>query len=144
MASLNDIRWLQRFSNYQKVLSQPEKFVIKGDLSDMEEQGFIKAFQYTYELAWATLKDYLEYQGIFNITGSKDAIREAYKKNLIDKGEEWMKMIVSRNLTSHSYNEDTADEIASAVLNEYFDLFKSLELKLKSLRSGDQDELFEA
>jgi len=118
MTSLNDIRWLQRFSNYQKALSQLEKFVIKGDLSDMEELGLIKAFQYT--------------------------IREAYKKNLIDKGEEWMKMIVSRNLTSHSYNEDTADEIASAVLNEYFDLFKSLELKLKSLRSGDQDELFEA
>jgi nucleotidyltransferase substrate binding protein (TIGR01987 family) len=144
MASINDVRWQQRFSNYRKALSQLEKFVIKGNLSNMEEQGLIKAFEYTYELAWTTLKDYLEYQGIFNITGSRDAIREAYQKNLIEDGEGWMKMIVSRNLTSHSYNEDTADEIASSILNEYFGLFKNLESKLGGLmKSGGQDELFE-
>lgn len=142
MALNDDIRWLQRFSNYRKALSQLEKFVLKGNLSDMEEQGLIKAFEYTYELAWNTLKDYLEYQGTLNMAGPRDVIREAYKANLIADGEGWMNMLVSRNLTSHSYNEDTADEIAHAVLTNYFPLFKKLESKLETLRSGDQGGIF--
>jgi len=142
MALNEDIRWLHRFSNYRKALSQLEKFVLKGNLSDMEEQGLIKAFEYTYELAWNTLKDYLEYQGILNMAGSRDVIREAYKVNMIENGEEWMNMLISRNLTSHSYNQDTADEIAGSIINVYFALFKALELKLENLRSGDQSVIF--
>jgi hypothetical protein len=72
MALNDDIRWLQRFSNFRKALSQLEKFILKGNLSDMEEQGLIKAFEYTYELAWNTLKDYLEYQGTLNMAGSRE------------------------------------------------------------------------
>ena len=132
MAS-EDIRWHQRFTNYRKALGQLEKFIIKGDLSELEEQGLIKAFEYTYELAWITLKDYMEYQGISGIIGSRDAIREAFSNNLISDGEGWMKMISSRKLTSHSYNEATADEIAETIFNSYFNLFKTLELRLESL-----------
>ncbi|WP_214069897.1 nucleotidyltransferase substrate binding protein [Mucilaginibacter sp. dw_454] len=141
MVSKEDIRWEQRFANYRKALSQLEKFIAKGDLSELEEQGLIKAFEYTYELAWNTLKDYLTYQGILNITGSRDAIREALSLNLIGDGDEWMNMLVSRNLTSHSYNQETADEIANAVLNTYFKLFKTFEFKFESLRSGNQTKL---
>jgi nucleotidyltransferase substrate binding protein (TIGR01987 family) len=142
MTKQADIRWQQRFSNFRKALRQLEKFISKGDLSDLEEQGLIKAFEYTYELAWTTLKDYLEFQGISNLTGSRDTLREAYTNNLIEAGDEWMKMIASRNLTSHSYNEATAEEISSAIFNEYFNLFKKLELKLEALRFGNNDELF--
>lgn len=142
MALSEDIRWLQRFSNYNKALAQLEKFIQKGDLSDLEEQGLIKAFEYTYELAWNTLKDYLEYQGILNMAGSRDVIREAYKANLIENGEQWMLMLSSRNLTSHSYNEDTADEIAYAVKSIYFELFKKLQYKFEGLRSGNQNNIF--
>lgn len=142
MALNEDVRWLQRFSNYNKALAQLEKFVKKEQLSDMEEQGLIKAFEYTYELAWNTLKDYLEYQGILNMAGSRDVIREAYKVNLIVNGEQWMNMLTSRNLTSHSYNEDTADQISDAVINVYYDLFKSLQYKFETLRSGNQNEIF--
>jgi nucleotidyltransferase substrate binding protein (TIGR01987 family) len=141
MASSEDIRWLQRFSNFRKALGQLKKFVLKGELSEMEEQGLIKAFEYTYELAWNTLKDYLEYQGILDVTGSRDTIREAFKLNLIGNGGQWMEMLISRNLTSHSYNQETADEIASAVINTYFGLFKDLETKFESLRSGNQGEI---
>ncbi len=136
MAS-QDIRWHQRFSNYRKALSQLKKFITKGELSELEEQGLIKAFEYTYELAWVTLKDYMEYQGISNIIGSRDTIREAFANNLIRDGETWMKMITSRNLTSHSYNEATADEIAEAIFDNYFYLFEELESTLESLRIGD-------
>ena len=142
MALNEDIRWLQRLSNYNKALAQLEKFVQKGELLDMEEQGLIKAFEYTYELAWNTLKDYLEYQGILNMAGSRDVIREAYKANLIENGQQWMLMLGSRNLTSHSYNEDTADEIADAVMNIYFELFKKLQYKFEGLRSGNQNNIF--
>lgn len=137
-----DIRWIQRFSNYRKALGQLGKFVSKAELSDLEEQGLIKAFEYTYELAWNTLKDYLEYQGIQNMAGSRDVIREAFKANLIVDGNKWMEMLQSRNLTSHSYNEETADEISTAIIGSYYNLFNSLESKLENLRSGNQDELF--
>jgi len=143
MALNEDIRWLQRFSNYRKALGQLEKFILKGKLSELEEQGLIKAFEYTYELAWNTLKDYLEYQGILDMAGSRDVIREAYKANLIENGEEWMDMLVSRNLTSHSYNADTADEISTAITLNYFQLFKTLDNKLGALRDGSQNNLFE-
>ncbi len=131
-----DIRWEQRFSNYLKALSQLEKYVEKEKLSDMERQGLIKAFEFTYELAWNTLKDYLEYQGIMELTGSRDAIRQSFKNELIADGNGWMNMLESRNKTSHTYNEETAEEIANAILTLYYNLFKSLENKLKSLLSA--------
>jgi nucleotidyltransferase substrate binding protein (TIGR01987 family) len=125
-----DIRWKQRLHNYTKALRQLEKFVAKKNLSDLEQQGLIKAFEYTYELGWNTLKDYLEYQGATDLSGSRDVIREAFRAKLIDDGETWMDMLKSRNLTSHSYNEDTATEIADAILNRYFAHYTTLEQKL--------------
>ncbi len=133
MVDKKDIRWEQRFSNYQKALAQLQKFIDKGILSELEEQGLIKAFEYTYELAWNTLKDFLEYQGQTNIYGSRDTIRKAFELGLIDKGESWMDMLKSRNKTSHTYNEETAEEICRAVVDEYYLLFIQLKTKLETL-----------
>ena len=88
MVNKKDIRWEQRFSNYQKALAQLQKFIDKGALSKLEEQGLIKAFEYTYELAWNTLKDFLEYQGQTNIYGSRDAIRNAFELRKIIAGSD--------------------------------------------------------
>lgn len=128
-----DIRWKQRFSNYQKALAQLRKFIDKGDLSELEKQGLIKAFEYTYELAWNTLKDFLTYRGQTDIYGSRDAIRKAFKEGLIEDGEGWMDMLQSRNQTSHTYNEETAEEIATAVTTKYYALFQQLKKKLSNL-----------
>ncbi|MGR3318333.1 MAG: nucleotidyltransferase substrate binding protein [Candidatus Anammoxibacter sp.] len=130
-----DIRWEQRFSNYRKALTQLQKFIDKGKLSDLEEQGLIKAFEYTFELAWSTLKDFLEYKGQTGIYGSRDAIRKAFQLGLIEDGESWMDMIESRNKTSHTYNEETAKEICEAVVKLYYPSFKQLAEKLEDLRS---------
>ena len=130
-----DIRWEQRFANYKKALSQLQKFIDKGDLSELEVQGLIKAFEYSYELAWNTMKDFLEYKGQSDIYGSRDAIRKSFELGLIENGEEWMDMLVSRNKTSHSYNEETAQEIGEAVTGVYFSLLRRLESKLGGLRS---------
>ena len=130
------IRWKQRFSNYQKALGQLHKFVDKGELSELEEQGLIKAFEYTYELAWTTLKDFLEFQGQSDLFGSRDTIQKAFQLNLIEDGEEWMDMLKNRNRTSHTYNQETAREISQAVTTVYYRLFQKLNKKLETLTTG--------
>lgn len=126
-----DIRWKQRFSNYQKALRQLQKFIDKGELSELEEQGLIKSFEYTYELAWNTVKDFLEFQGHSDIFGSRDAFRKAFQLGIIEDGAIWMDMIKSRNRTTHTYNEETANEISRTVISVYFDAFKKLHEKLE-------------
>jgi nucleotidyltransferase substrate binding protein (TIGR01987 family) len=128
-----DIRWIQRFSNYCKALNQMSRFIEKSDLNELEEQGLIQAFEYTHELAWKTLKDFLEDQGIQNVYGSKDATRAAFKLNLLEDGETWMNMIVSRNQTSHTYNESTTQEILGHIRSAYFNAFIKLRDKFTEL-----------
>lgn len=129
-----DIRWIQRFNNYSKALSQLSKFIEKGNLNEMEQQGLIQAFEYTYELAWNTTKDYFESQGETNIFGSRDAFRLAFKRGLIENGEIWMDMITSRSLTSHTYNEDTAEKIAKSTETQYYGEFVKLHKRLEILK----------
>lgn len=130
-----DIRWQQRFANYKKALSQLTKFIDKGELNELEEMGLIQAFEYTHELAWNLLKDYLQDQGTQNITGSKDTVRAAFKVGLIDDGETWMEMIQDRNRTSHTYNESTAKAIATNITTRYFALFVDLQDSIETLRN---------
>ena len=128
-----DIRWKQRFSNYKKALSQLTKFINKGDLNELEKQGLIQAFEYTHELAWNLLKDYLQDQGVQNITGSKDSVRAAFKVGLIEDGESWMDMIKDRNQTVHTYNEATAEAIITNIETRFFALFVALGEKMQEL-----------
>ena len=129
-----DIRWIQRFNNFKKALGQLTKFIEKGELNELEKQGLIQAFEYTYELAWNTIKDYFEGQGETDIYGSRDAFRLAFRRGLIENGKTWMDMIKSRMLTTHTYNEDLADEISSAIVNIYYDEFIVLQLKLNNIK----------
>ncbi len=123
---MEDIRWQQRLVNYRKAYRQLELAVTMKSFSEIERDGLIHRFGYTYELAWNLLKDYLEEQGNTGIQGSKDAFRLAFQNGLITKGEIWMEMVKSRRLSSHTYNEETANEIANAVINQYFSLFTDL------------------
>ncbi|MCX8496074.1 MAG: nucleotidyltransferase substrate binding protein [Akkermansiaceae bacterium] len=131
--SSSDIRWIQRFENYTKAVAQMTRFIEKGDLNEMEEQGLIQSFEYTYELAWNTLKDFFEDQAESNIFGSRDAFRLAFKRGLIEEGEIWMDMIKSRALTSHTYNEDTAKAIAQSIRGAFFPEFVKLQARLETL-----------
>ncbi len=128
-----DIRWKQRFSNYKKALLQLTKFIDKGELNELEKQGLIQAFEYTHELAWNLLKDYLQDQGIQNITGSKDSVRAAFRVGLIEDGESWMDMIKDRNQTVHTYNEATAEAIITNIQTRFFALFVALGKKMQEL-----------
>ena len=133
-----DIRWIQRFKHFSKALGQLRKFIAKGNLNELEEQGVIQAFEYTYELAWNTLKDYLGEQGETDIFGSRDALRLAFQRGLIEDGETWMDMLVSRTLTSHTYNEEIARQIATAVFERYFPQFVKLHDTMQRLKERNQ------
>ena len=128
-----DIRWKQRLDNYSKALRQLTKFIEKGELNEFEQQGLIQSFEYSYELAWNTIKDVFEAQGEVGIIGSRDAFRLAFKRGLIENGETWMEMIKSRVLTSHTYNEDIANDIANRIVTLYYAEFISLHKKLETL-----------
>ncbi|QVV68748.1 nucleotidyltransferase substrate binding protein [Synechococcus sp. LA31] len=126
-----DIRWQQRFSNYQKALAQLETFAEPPALNEREQQGLIKAFETTYELAWNTLRDLLRSQGNAGLLGSRDTLREAFRLGLIEAGDTWMLMIQDRNLTSHTYNRATADAIGQQILSRYLPCFQQLRTRLE-------------
>jgi nucleotidyltransferase substrate binding protein (TIGR01987 family) len=128
-----DVRWVQRFSNFKKAFGQLDsavKLCQTRDLSDLEKQGLIQAFEYTYELSWNLIRDYFRWQGNANIVGSRDAIREAFANGLIEDGEGWMRMLKDRNRTSHTYNEETAREILENILTHYHLLFATLQTRM--------------
>jgi len=137
---MTDIRWLQRFHHFDQALSQLREAVELSrarPLSRLESQGVIQAFEFTHELAWNTLKDFLEGRGVSGLYGSKDATRAAFKAGLIEHGEAWMDMVKSRNLTTHTYNENTATSILAAILGPYFAEFEALRDRLGRLASEE-------
>jgi nucleotidyltransferase substrate binding protein (TIGR01987 family) len=133
--SEHDIRWVQRFNNFMKAFQQLDDAVMlqrSRELSKLEKQGVIQAFEYTYELAWNTLRDYLRWQGSAQLTGSRDTVREAFSVGLIDDGELWMQMLLDRNRTSHTYNEETAEQIITAINDQYHGVFTALQKRMKA------------
>jgi len=125
---MDDIPWKQRFSNFQRAFRAVALAVDLSrarDLSDLEELGLIQSFEFTHELAWNVLKDYLEDKGITGLIGSKDATRAAFKNGLIEDGSAWMKMIEARNLTSHTYNPDIAKGVVVDILKQFYPAFAS-------------------
>jgi len=121
-----DIRWTQRFHNYQKALLLLTEALSVAHPSDLETEGLIQRFEYTFELAWKTMKDYLEAKGFAEIVGSRDAIRLAFSEGIITGGEIWMEMITARNLTTHLYEQHIAQRIAQDIRDRFQDRFQEL------------------
>ena len=129
-----DIRWKQRFANYGRALLRLQDAAAlnaQRELSPLEKQGVIQAFEFTHELAWNVLKDFLQDQGDQDIKGSKDATRAAFKVQLIADGEHWMEMIQSRNLSTHTYDEATVEQLVRAIFGNYLPLFAELKAEME-------------
>lgn len=140
---MSELRWKQRFSNFERAfafLQSAVDLASARELSDLEKQGLIQGFEFTHELAWNVLKDYLTEQGIVGLVGLKDATRSAFSNQLIEDGEAWMKMIQSRNLTSHTYNVDIANEVVQDILEHYHAAFASFLSKFSTLRDKQEGE----
>ncbi len=130
---MDEIRWLYRLENYKKALQtlQSDINLAKSKvLSDIEKRGLIQAFEYTYELAWNTIKDFYFYNGITDIQGSRDAFKTAFYKGLIST-DTLIKTIRSRQLTTHTYNEDITQSIYDDIVNEYYFAFEELLRRLE-------------
>lgn len=137
-----DIRWIQRFDNFKGAFAQLKNGVAlarERSLSELEQQGLIKAFEFTHELGWNVLKDYLEGEGLVGLIGSRSATREAFQKGLVEDGEAWMEMIKARNLTTHTYDCEVAKAIAGDVLNRFEPAFIALEKKFVELAKAAEE-----
>jgi nucleotidyltransferase substrate binding protein (TIGR01987 family) len=129
-----DSRWKRRLHNYRRALARLREAVHLNrlrKLTELEQQGLIQAFEFTHELAWNLMKDYLAFQGSPDISGSRDAARAAFAQGLVIDGEGWMEMIKSRNQTSHTYNQGVADEITRLIVDRYTLLFEDLEAAMQ-------------
>jgi nucleotidyltransferase substrate binding protein (TIGR01987 family) len=139
---MKDIRWKQRLENYKKALgklSEAVEFVSdKNNLSNtaiinISKAGLIQCFEFTMELAWNVMKDYLTEDGVKHLNGSKDAIRNAFSYGLIDDGQLWIDMLGDRNLVSHTYNENVANNLANDIIYHYYPLFVKFGKKMEEL-----------
>jgi nucleotidyltransferase substrate binding protein (TIGR01987 family) len=128
-----DIRWKQRFANFEKAFLVFKSAVAIQAPNDLEKEGTVQRFEFTHELAWKVMKDYLEYEGYKNIVGSRTATKEAFNKNLLSDGQEWMNMIESRNETVHTYRKEILETEYRKITVIYFPLMEAFYNKMKSL-----------
>ncbi len=131
MIDQEDIRWQQRFQNYQKALQQLTIAVKQENYNELEEEGLIQRFEYCFELAWKTLQDLLEYKGYLDTRGARPVLEQSFQDGYISKGEEWLKMLKNRNLSTHTYNKKIAAELIKTIKNKYFKLFQDLAVRLQ-------------
>ncbi len=134
---IEDIRWKQRFANHQSALAQLDaavKLQTQRPLTTLEQQGLIKGFELTQELASNVMKDYFEYQGNTMLTGSRDAIREAFKRGLIEDGEGWMDTIKSRNQSAHLYDQTRPHQLLKRIAETYLGLFHTFATRMQQLQ----------
>ena len=125
---MQKLRWVERFENYEKAkrnLEQTRDYIKKNGLNNVFIMALVQAFEITFELAWKTQKDYLEYNGI-KVSTPRETIKEAFQSTIIQDGQIWIDMMESRNKTSHTYVEDFAIELANAILDKYIIQFEKL------------------
>ena len=119
-----DIRWKQRFANFSnafKLLSDARDNISR--LSQLEKEGLVQRFEYTFELGWKTLKDYLESKGI-EAKYPRDVIRESFRNELLEDGELWLEMLVKRNTIAYAYDEETFNEVLNDIDVKYYNQLK--------------------
>ncbi|WP_010531802.1 nucleotidyltransferase substrate binding protein [Lentibacillus jeotgali] len=129
MDSSKDVRWRQRFENFERSFKLLEKYANTGAENELERAGIIQFFEMTFELSWKLQKDYLEAQG-FIIKSPRDAIKKAYQADLINDGHVWIDALAKRNLTTHTYNEEMAKIFVNEISSSYLPAIKHLHEKL--------------
>lgn len=125
-----ETRWKQRFMNFDKAFQALERTVAIENPSEAERGGLIQFFEVAFELSWKTLKDYLEAGG-FQVKSPRDVLKQAFQSGIIQDGHAWMEALDDRNLTAHTYNEETAAKIDRLIREEYFPVIAALYQTLK-------------
>lgn len=142
MENKNDVRWIQRYDNFHKacarLLEVTEADSFLYDLSELEMEGLVQRFEYTFELAWKVLQDLLIYKGYDFMLGPNGTMKMAFEDGLITDHDAWRRMAKSRNTLSHVYDEAEVLPIVHLIYSDYAPLLKQLDDSLGSL-SQNQD-----
>jgi|SRR5690606_9668662 len=131
MANMEDIRWKQRFQNFEQSLKFLEQAVEIKNPSIVEKAGTIQFFEICFELSWKVLKDYLTEQGFADLKFPREIIKKAFEVNLIDDGQIWLEALANRNLTAHTYDEEVADRVVRDIKGKYYPELMTLHQSLK-------------
>ena len=123
---VKDIRWKQRFQNFESTLNHLEKALEIKEPDFVQRAGMIQFFEMSFELSWKMMKDFFDEQGFTDVKSPRDSIKKAFETGLISDGHGWLKMMEDRNLTSHAYDEETAKEIEKLIRQEHYKLLKEL------------------
>ena len=125
-----DIRWKQRFHNFEKAFLFLEEATKQKSFNKLEAAGLVQSFEFTFELAWKTLKDYLNDQA-FIVQSPRETIKQAFQSNYLQDGHIWMQMLEQRNLLTHTYNEEQAEAAIHIICNTYYPALHQVYLFLK-------------
>jgi nucleotidyltransferase substrate binding protein (TIGR01987 family) len=125
------IRWRQRFTNLENTFQFLQAGLKKESLDPYQEAGIIQSFEFTFELSWKTLKDFLESMGT-NVVFARDAVKEAFAAQVIKDGHLWLEMLEKRNILSHTYNRQQATDAVHLIRKRYFPGLEQVYLELKS------------
>jgi nucleotidyltransferase substrate binding protein (TIGR01987 family) len=132
----DDIRWIQRFSNFERAFLLLKEALKIEHPSIVERAGLIQFFEMAFELSWKLLKDYEETEG-FIVKTPREAIKQAFQSGLISNGHEWIDALQDRNLTAHTYNQETAIAVEAKIRDKYFQLlleiYEYFQNKIKTL-----------
>ena len=129
MNDLKDIRWKQRFDNFEKAYNTLDKYVRQPIETELERAGIIQLYEIAFELSWKLMKDYLEALG-FSVKSPRETIKMAYQIGLIEDGHVWIDALTDRNLTVHTYDEKLAKKLAGDIADIYFPELQKLHNRL--------------
>ena len=116
-----DVRWQQRFESFNNAFQLFAEAVQKfPDLNVLEQEGLVKRFEFTFELAWKTMKDYLEKAGFNEVNSPRDVIKTAFQAGYIKDGQKWLDMLIARNKTSHQYDDAMFKILVKQITAEYY------------------------
>lgn len=126
-------RFEERKRDFAKAVMRLREGLLEEE-SQIIVDGILHRFEFTFELAWKTLKDYLEYMGFVEKTGSpREIIQIGFKQGILDNGEAWINMMISRNSLSHLYDEEESRKIYCKIKEEYSDLLQNLNEKFETM-----------
>ena len=135
MMESKDIRWKQRFDNFEKaylsLVKNQEALESEPD-NDFIQDSLIQRYEYTLELAWKTMKDYLENEGFMDVTSPKKAVRKAFQERIIQDGSAWIAALDDRNKTSHAYDEQMAKDVIQSITEQHIPIFRDFYLYMKT------------
>ncbi len=116
------MRWQQRFANFEKA-RQKFHYALKAFRKDANNElyrmALIQTFEFTYELGWKTMKDFLRYEGVDKVSLPRDVIKQGFHYQIIEDGQAWMNMLDDRNLMAHAYDERKAERAVEHITQSY-------------------------